>query len=373
MKLNLAIPGLLIALLVGCNDTTTVATSASPSATPSPTTPVVAEKIPIPKATTTPVVSEKTPTSTPTATPVVSENTPTPTPTTNPVVSENTPTPTITSTKSANPFDSVSFPKASCGDEMPTEGKTDTVNLYPVFVDYSDSNLQAIKANYCGDALQTIRKDSGEKAIQVGSFTSEERANQFKEFLRTKLSNINTTVGEPTIIAVKPKGDVKFTPKSLGLSEAKFKEISQLQGLPYSMKNESGKVDPSKKFRIALPTYIPDGFRAKVEVSKGENPRYSILYKNQNNQCFSFDGFISRGSYYSHIDTFQPFEVSSIGLGKTSVYYVKYDRSSDKKRMTTKFWINGQSYGFNSPMEETCDPISKREAIKVIESIDYAF
>ncbi|MCC3573340.1 MAG: DUF4367 domain-containing protein [Microcoleus sp. PH2017_40_RAT_O_B] len=177
------------------------------------------------------------------------------------------------------------------------------------------------------------------------------------------------------VVPEKTSGGAKYTPKSLGLSEANFKDISQLQGLPYTMKNPYEKVDISKKFRIALPTYIPDGFRiAKVEESKGEDPRYSILYKNQNNQCFYFGGFIDRGSRLSLTVNLETFEVSSIGLGKTLVKYFKYDRSPDKNRMETSFRINGQGYNFNSPIsEESCTLISKREAIKVIKSIDYVF
>ena len=58
MKLNLTIPGLLIALLVGCNDTTTVSPTASPSTTANQTSnPVESEKISTP--TPTPLVSEK--------------------------------------------------------------------------------------------------------------------------------------------------------------------------------------------------------------------------------------------------------------------------------------------------------------------------
>ncbi|MCC3582632.1 hypothetical protein [Microcoleus sp. PH2017_30_WIL_O_A] len=195
-------------------------------------------------------------------------------------------------------------------------------------------------------------------------------------------TTVSPTMGILTASAVSPTSNParsqtprkpKYSPKSLGLSEAKFKEISQLEGLPYTMKNPYGKVDISKKFRIALPTYIPDGFRAKVEVSKGKNPRYSILYKNQNNQCFYFGGFIYRGSGYSGPVILETFEVNSIGLGKTLVKYVKYDRSSDKKRMETSFRINGQSYDFQSSEEKSCDPISQREATKVIKSIDYAF
>ncbi|MCC3582633.1 hypothetical protein [Microcoleus sp. PH2017_30_WIL_O_A] len=217
MKLNLAIPGLLIALLVGCNDTTTVATSASPSATPSPTT--------------TPVVPEKT------------------------------------------------------------------------------------------------------------------------------------------------SGGAKYTPKSLGLSEAQFKDISQLQGLPYSIKKESGSVDISKQFRIALPASIPDEFRVnKIEVFKGEYPGYSILYKNKNNECFLLNNFTNTNlrEYRSNAVVVETFEVSSIGLGKISVNYFKYDRDSDKNHMKAKDIIDGQVYKFNSPIE-SCNIISKQEAIKIIKSIDYVF
>ena len=175
------------------------------------------------------------------------------------------------------------------------------------------------------------------------------------------------------VVPEKTSGGAKYTPKSLGLSEANFKDISQLQGLPYSIKNESGAVDISKQFRIALPASIPDGFRVdKVEVFKGEYPGYSILYKNQNNECFSLNNFTNSREYRSYAVVVETFEVSSIGLGKISVNYFKYDRDSDKSYMKAKDIIDGQVYKFNSPIE-SCNVISKQEAIKVIKSIDYVF
>ncbi|MGL5064714.1 MAG: hypothetical protein ACRC62_32425 [Microcoleus sp.] len=58
MKLNLTLPGLLIALLVGCSNTNTVSPTASPSTTANQTSnPVESEKISTP--TPTPLVSEK--------------------------------------------------------------------------------------------------------------------------------------------------------------------------------------------------------------------------------------------------------------------------------------------------------------------------
>lgn len=75
-------------------------------------------------------------------------------------------------TKPTNPFGKASFPKESCGDKLPNDSKTDTAKLYPVFIDYNESNLQTAKANYCRDALKTLRKDKGQEAIQVASFAS---------------------------------------------------------------------------------------------------------------------------------------------------------------------------------------------------------
>ena len=263
MKLNLAIPGLLIALLVGCNETTTVATSVSPSATPSPTTtPVVPKKTPTPKSTTTPVASEKTPTSTPTA------------------------------TNSPNPFDSDSFPKAGCGDKMPTDKKTDTVKLYPVFVDYSDSNLQTIKANYCGDALKITTKDKDKYIIQVASFTDEKRVNQFKEFLARKLGSTSVEVGEATVIGAKPipkstKNVAKATqptgdqesqdkkadsvvgadnsPYAIGkAAKLTTQEVEKLMSLEKSNLVLKDKLKMERlKIKAIVPSYIPPEFKLK--------------------------------------------------------------------------------------------------------------
>ncbi|NJS09253.1 MAG: hypothetical protein HC789_02150 [Microcoleus sp. CSU_2_2] len=319
MKLNLAIPGLLIALLVGCNDTTTVATSASPSATPSPTS--------------NPVVSEKTPTPSPTPTPVASEPTPTP-------------------TNSPNPFDSDSFPKAGCGDKMPTVSKTDTVNLYPVFVDYSDSNLQTIKDNYCGDAfLKITTKDQDKKyVIQVASFTSEERANQFKEFLGTKLSSVNAKVGEPTVRAVKPQGDVKSqgetanestsissSASSIGkaaqLTPKQIKELIEMENrLTVPVEQSNLKLE---KVKAILPTYVPPEFKVKdFKISLCNNPGdksdryiYGITYRNSSNSSFNIQtGSCRRGYYYSKPTIVKDLQIPSNKFDRVNLQFIKFER-----------------------------------------------
>jgi hypothetical protein len=380
MKLKLAIPGLLIALLVGCNDTTTVTPTASPSVAANPTS--------------NPVVSEQTPTATPT--PIASEPTPTATPT--PEASKPTPTPT----NLPNPFDSVSFPKASCGDEMPTDGTTGTVNLYPVFVDYSDSNLQTIKDNYCGDALQTIRKDSGEKAIQVASFTSAERANQFKEFLGTKLSSVNAQVGEPTVIAVKPKGDVKpqgetaKEPTNISSSASSIGKAAQLTPKQIKelieMENRlTVPVDQSnlklEKVKAILPTYVPSGFEVKdfkislcnypgnYPGSKSGRYIYYITYRNSSNSSFNIQTRPCR-VYMSKPTFVKDIQIPSKKFAQINLKLRKFDRSSDNTEISGEIWSSNPEYPGSfqkllSLRSDGSNPVNWQEAKKIMESMDY--
>lgn len=94
-----------------------------------------------------------------------------------------------------NPFESKSFPQPNCGDPMPTDPKDFPVSFYPVFIDYSESNLQTVTARFCKDAYQMVRQDTNKEAIQVGSFTSFERAELFKAFLQKTFRSGD--VGQP--------------------------------------------------------------------------------------------------------------------------------------------------------------------------------
>lgn len=97
----------------------------------------------------------------------------------------------------SNPFAKESFPKKSCGDSFPTDPQDFPVSFYPVFVDYSETNLQKINLNFCEDAYQLIREETGKESIQVGSFTSLDRAEAFKEFMIDKVGS--GEVGKPKI------------------------------------------------------------------------------------------------------------------------------------------------------------------------------
>ena len=84
------------------------------------------------------------------------------------------------------------------------------------------------------------------------------------------------------------------------------------------------------KFRIVVPTYVPDGYHIK-EVSIDDNgsraagPSYNISYRNQNNVCFSLGGFHISGAGPEAID--QTVEVSSSIFGKVTLSYTSFSQS----------------------------------------------
>ena len=94
------------------------------------------------------------------------------------------------------------FPKSSCGDSYlrPSNLNNYSVSFYPVYVEYSKSNLEIIKTNFCQDAY-VIKEENKENklVIQVASFTSKKRANLFADLLSTRIGKAE--VGEPKIIS----------------------------------------------------------------------------------------------------------------------------------------------------------------------------
>jgi len=95
-------------------------------------------------------------------------------------------------------FDNDSFPKATCGDLLPKNIQDFPVNFYPVFVAPTTETLQYAKNNLCRDAYSMTRKDIGQRAVQVASFNSYERAEQFSQFLQKKVGS--GEVGQPSRI-----------------------------------------------------------------------------------------------------------------------------------------------------------------------------
>lgn len=163
------------------------------------------------------------------------------------------------------------------------------------------------------------------------------------------------------------------------LTQEQVQQLSMLEGIPFSSALGSG------NFKSVAPRYVPDGFFPIVKTNNDGDARhlsYSILYNNNKNECFAVTGSIPMAGGPSSDNP--PFKVYSIGLGEILVEYVEFDQLSDRHFIKTKdVFHNKQEYLFSSPIvfrynnaevrQATCKPIEEKEAIKVIESLDYAF
>ncbi len=114
---------------------------------------------------------------------------------------------------SFNQFDKVQFPQENCGDSLPTNSAS-PLQFYPVFIEYSQSNLKTVKSNYCTDAYRKTRSDTGKVAIQVASFTNRNRAELFSDFMKRKLGSGD--VGQPITYPTKSSTETP-TPKNCSI------------------------------------------------------------------------------------------------------------------------------------------------------------
>lgn len=94
-------------------------------------------------------------------------------------------------------FSSSDFPKTSCGDPLPSDPNEYPVTFYPVFVPYSEANLNTARSLFCQDALKVRRKDTKEIAVQISSFTSKEKSRSFANFINSEISDAE--IGQPTV------------------------------------------------------------------------------------------------------------------------------------------------------------------------------
>ncbi|CCQ56986.1 MAG: hypothetical protein MK111_01355 [Crocosphaera sp.] len=108
------------------------------------------------------------------------------------------PTPTLPPISSSSMPTLSDFPKNRCGDDLPSNADAYPLNFYPVFVPLSKDNLENLRNNFCQDAFPVIRKDTQVKEIQVSSFSSLEKSQQFVQFLENQ--SIEAEVGQATVI-----------------------------------------------------------------------------------------------------------------------------------------------------------------------------
>jgi hypothetical protein len=282
-----------------------------------------------------------------------------------------------------NPFDSISFPQASCGDKLPKNAKADNFKFYPVFVNYDSKvqNLEIVKSKFCGDAIQKYRIDKGYESIQVTSFTSEERATQFKQFIDTKLGGAE--VGIPTVRATKPKPQpTKDTvAKAAQLTP---QQVEQLKSIIFK-----DTLDKPHKVEAILPTYLPPGFKLdsfKVS-SDGSNfgKKYEISYKNASNDSFKIYTYApgpgAGGLPYAP----KLKAVHSPAFGVVIIGYKEFDKTSDKSSIDVSIRARpplANNISENSPSDGDSsawgydlhsDTLSLAEATKIVESLSYLY
>lgn len=78
------------------------------------------------------------------------------------------------------------YPKAQCGDDTSRIARGIPVDMYPIFVDRKDDSvLKEIQTNLCRDAFRN--RENG--MIQVASFMSKDKANEFRSFMETKFGH----------------------------------------------------------------------------------------------------------------------------------------------------------------------------------------
>ncbi|HLO86186.1 MAG TPA: hypothetical protein VK203_14415 [Nostocaceae cyanobacterium] len=271
-----------------------------------------------------------------------------------------------------NEFDSVSFPQESCGEKLPNDPKAYPIKYYPVFIDYSDDNLQSIKSKYCKDARKKLRKTTGKDAIQVASFSSIERAKKFSKFMSEKLGS--GEVGEPTVIEAKRTTEVIDAKAGFNLSVAKAAKLTpdQVEQLVSLDKNNEAGID----FKVIVPTHVPNGFQiSNFEVrNTPDETIYRIVYRNSSDFCFSIEG--NSGGWGSGPEEERSVEVLSPALGKVILGYTEFSAITKKPWIAFQgapIIIGERGYFFNSPenKEQNCNTISLQEAIKIVESLQY--
>ena len=131
--------------------------------------------------------------------------------------------------------------------------------------------------------------------------------------------------------------------------------------------------------KIVLPTYVPAGFdisEFEIEDDPRFGPRYTVLYRDEQNNCFEFSA--ASGGFGADSEDFEIVSVDSKALGQVSLGFIQFDAVTSQPRIEfEKFNVPGkilspQQYSFWSPTNAPeCKAIDFQEAIKIVESLEY--
>lgn len=131
--------------------------------------------------------------------------------------------------------------------------------------------------------------------------------------------------------------------------------------------------------KIAVPTYVPNGFRVdRVEVvpcppgSRRFCPEYSITYRGPKNTCFAIES--TGGGIGGLPDGDRSFPVNSPLFGESSLELGKYSQAQSPTLLG--LWLGDSPFyrfaGAGTSRALTgCNNISPEEAVRVTESLQY--
>jgi hypothetical protein len=265
-----------------------------------------------------------------------------------------------------------------CNDPYIGEQSGVEAQLYPVYVDYSESVLKHIE-ELCGGPyappVKKIRKDVQKESVEVAFFKNPERAKIFQDFLKLRFPSAE--IGSPvTIESPKDSSEVGTVEHIRRESSRSFPAISSndLNRLKSLVKR--GDVSEGRMFEVALPTYLPNGFvMDKINIAYGDGldhgkpSNYEITYRNKNS-CFYLQG--DNGQWGGDPRSYRTLNVVSPALGNIRLDYYDLDRQSDKVNifLIKKFRANTQSWEIYS-MRGCEDGISLSDIVKIIKSIKF--
>lgn len=253
----------------------------------------------------------------------------------------------------------------NCGDNL-EKISSYPKEIYPIFVVSFDEKIKNfITSNFCENVREGYTSESG-TVLVLGYFLDKTKAEDLKNTLSNYLSDIK--IGTPY--------EMKVAPSELR-NLAKLND-SQVQELLSMNRNNQRNIN----FKPIVPTYVPEGFEIRnvsVEDDRRWGPSYGILYKNNNNFCFSIGG--ESGGFGDGPRDYQPIEVISPALGKVILEYTENHRDRTQSSLGTSLVYGGvlgsqQAYGLGSGPprrvgDQECRSISIQEAVKIVESLQY--
>jgi len=278
-------------------------------------------------------------------------------------------------------------PQKTCGDPLPKDGTTSPVSFYPIFVAYSEKNLELVKKHFCEDAFKYVREKTGKDVIQVGSFTSLEKANQFKQKISQHFKGAD--IGDPTIV------------EGTGQPKAFRKDVIQAARLtPEQVDQLDTKVGTGNDFAkgsvVVIPTYVPDDFQiVDFRVSSYDFRRffgrkalnnykqdfagiYDISYASAEGYCFSITGGAMTPVGDSPSNFSKIIKLATPALGDVEIGYDVFDKGDEIRSIGLHYYKIGRgsneyqfSFTNSSSGRATCKIMKLKDAIRIVQSLQF--